>query len=826
MARSSDDWNLEREEIRTRLDLNEARTKKTKELLAAIASKLGVRSDDDHGDEGSEIGYRECIREKGQNRWRKLEIPIFSGEDAFGWTRKLDRYFSLQVVQEEEKMQAILLALEGRALSWFQWWERCNPNPSWDAFKVAVIRRFQPSMIQNPFELLLSLKQVGTVEEYVEEFEKYVGALREIDQEFAKGIFLNGLKEEIQVEVRLFELKSLTDVIQKALMIEQKNIILNKKGSTDYSRPTSFTRNNSFSKVVTVDSKHTADKKVDRPASGSVVNSSGSVNMNERNRSRGGEFKHLTGEEMREKREKGLCFRCDEPYSREHRCKNKQFKMLIVEEEDSSEEEDKEDLVSKQFNALHLSLCSMAGLTSSKSWKISGELYGKSMIILIDCGASHNFISQEIVSQLQLRVEPTLTYSVEVGDGHKVRCQGKCKKLKLAIQELEVEQDFYLFSLKGPDTNKERPMLPKELLGVLQEFEGVFQDPQGLPPKRKHDHAIHLKENAEVPNLRPYKCPHYKKSEIEKLVGDMLQAGVIRPSISPYSSPVILVKKKDGGWRFCVDYRALNKITIPNKFPIPIIEELLDELHGASLFSKLDLMAGYHQIRMKEEDVEKTAFRTHEGLYEFLVMPFGLSNAPSTFQALMNEVLKPFLRKFALVFFDVILVYNPDLSSHVSHLKQILELLAQHSLKANKKKCSFGQLSLEYLGHIISGEGVSADKSKVAAMQNWPIPTDIKGLRGFLGLTGYYRRFVRDYGKLAKPLTDLLKKDNFHWSEEAVSAFQSLKSAMIDLPMLAVLDFEKVFIIENDASSKGLGGVLMQEGRPLAYWSKGLSLQA
>lgn len=362
---------------------------------------------------------------------------------------------------------------------------------------------------------------------------------------------------------------------------------------------------------------------------------------------------------------------------------------------------------------------------------------------------------------------------------------------------------------------------PGQLLPeLLQEFQGLFLEPHGMPPQRKIEHQIRLKPGTEAVAVRPYRYAHLQKDELEKQCAALLAQGIIRPSSSASSSPALLVRKPDNTWRLCIDYRALNACTVKDKFPIPVVEELLDELRGVKYFTKLDLRSGYHQVRMNANDVDKTAFRTHQGLFEFLVMPFGLTNTPATFQALMNDVLQPFLRRFVLVFFDNILIYSQSWADHLLHIRAVFEALQQHALFLKKSKCSFGEPSVGYLGHVISAQGVSMDESKIQAVTTWPIPKSVRAVRGFLGLAGYYRRFIQDYGLIAAPLTRLLKKEGFLWDEAALTAFRDLKTALSKAPVLHLPDFGVPFILECDAYGSGFGAVLHEGSGPIAFFSR------
>jgi hypothetical protein len=298
----------------------------------------------------------------------------------------------------------------------------------------------------------------------------------------------------------------------------------------------------------------------------------------------------------------------------------------------------------------------------------------------------------------------------------------------------------------------ETPPVHPDLQAIISCLRTTFQIPRGLPPSHgDHDHSIPLILGSLPPNVHPYHHPFAQKNEIEKIVHELLEAGVICPSTKPYSSLVVMVLKKEGTWCMCPDFRALNKLTIKNKFPIPNIDDLLDELSGAQYFTKINLHSCYHQIHMKEEDIPKTTFFTHEGHYEFLFIPFGLCNSPSTFQSLMNHVLRPFLCHFVLVFFDDILIYSQTWLAHVTHVDQVLHHLSKHKLFLKQSKCAFGVSKVEYLGHIVGKDGVRVDPKKIEAMQNWPCPKTLKILRGFLGLTGYYRKFVQIKEKLWAP---------------------------------------------------------------------------
>ena len=270
----------------------------------------------------------------------------------------------------------------------------------------------------------------------------------------------------------------------------------------------------------------------------------------------------------------------------------------------------------------------------------------------------------------------------------------------------------------------------------------------------------------------------------------------------------------------CIDYRELNKLTVKNRYPLPRIDDLFDQLQGSSVYSKIDLRSGYHQLRVREKDIPKMAFRTRYGHYEFQVMPFGLTNAPAVFMDLMNRVCKPYLDKFVIVFIDDILIDSKSEKEHEEHLRLILELLRKEKLYAKFSKCEFLIPTVQFLGHVIDRQGVHVDPAKIEAIKDWAAPTTPTEVHQFLGLAGYYRRFIEGFSKIAKPLTKLTQKSvKYEWGDKEEEAFQLLKEMLCSAPILALPKGNEDFVVYCDASLKGLGAVLMQREKVIAYAS-------
>eukprot|EP00253_Pinus_taeda_P032615 PITA_32615 len=481
--------------------------------------------------------------------------------------------------------------------------------------------------------------------EHIEEFQKLNIRVKNIPEENRIGVFIRTLKANIQHDVRLWE----PDTSEKAFRLARR-----------------------MESKIMATRKHTTHNYKD----GTVVAPSLPQPI------------RLTPQKLEEKRAKGLCYSCDTKCTKDHKCVEKKLFYIDCEEEEEKEKErsKEEDILQeksldKEEMNPTISCNALDGITTPQTIKIEGQIKKKKVIVLIDSGSTHNFIHCKVAKELNCFLYPAPECQVMIANEGTVNCSGKCHNVKLSMGEyvltspmlsipmggadvvlgvqwlqslgkprkiissngitklLKKEQSSVIAQLCSLDVSTLESSISPDLQKVLNNHSKAFETPKGLPTIHDHDHAIHLIPGSVPPNIRPYRYPYAQKSEIERMVVEMLEVGIIQLNQSSFSALVVLVHKKDGSWRMCLDYRELNKLTIKDKFPIPAIDELLDELHGSIYFTKLDLRSGYHQIRMKTEDIPKTKFRTHEGHYKFFVMPFGLTNAPYTFQASLGRIM-------------------------------------------------------------------------------------------------------------------------------------------------------------------------------------------
>jgi hypothetical protein len=391
-------------------------------------------------------------------------------------------------------------------------------------------------------------------------------------------------------------------------------------------------------------------------------------------------------------------------------------------------------------------------------------------------------------------------------------------------QETESDMDPLLEKLLSDTVENLDTEQQKVVKDLLIKHQGAFmKEDKKLGRSDLIPHDINTGDATPI-KQRAYRLPFHKKEEVDKQVKDMLENEVIVPSSSPWAAPIVLVEKKDGSQHFCIDFRRLNDVTKKDAYPLPRIDDSLDILSGSKFFSTLDLASGYWQCGLTDDAKEKTAFTTGTGLFQFEVLPFGLCNAPSTFERLMERILAGLHWKTCLIYLDDVIVFSQTFEEHVERLGEVFEKLSQSNLKLKPQKCNLFREEVGYLGHVVSAQGVQTDPAKIQKVKDWPAPTSLTEVRSFVGLCSYYRKFVRNFSDIASPLFQLTKKNTrFFWSSDCQAAFETLKEALIGSSVLAFPDFEKPFLLDTDASDLGVGSVLSQvyeDGeRVIAYFS-------
>ncbi|KAF5446347.1 hypothetical protein F2P56_031982 [Juglans regia] len=691
----------------------------------------------------------EQVQQRGQAlRGIRLEFPHFTGENPSAWIFKASQYFEYHQTNPAQKLLLAAYHMEGEALVWYQEALDTDQFVSWETLMRAMLIRFGPTAYDDPMETLTRLKQVTTVAAYKASFESLSNRVRGLPDHHKLSCFLSSLKDEIRLPLRMFNPHNLTAAFGLA-RIQEEYLISAKKPMKFLGEKGQFSPTNNYVSYGSSGATRSNNQKYSPP-----IKKVFSTEWDEKCKKglcyhydekwnpnhicKKAKVYLLQGVEDSEEREVGdeeitvadLLIEGDSkqkgvvvepeislnaitgtPSSKTMRLMGWIGRTQVVLLVDSGSTHSFVDpsiaqtakLVVDESKRLAVKVANGQivqglGYCSNAKIKVQGISFYPSFYVLPlgGCDVVLGVDWLETLGTIAWNFHELSMKFLYLGKnvellGLKLEGLTLAKGGKSMLTSMQRGKGLFLQLVS--ETNVLRISGGgDEVQNLISQFPKVFDIPKGLPPSRPQDHRIPLKEGTQPITARPYRYPHYQKSEIEKIVAELLESGVIRPSSSPFSSPVLLVRKADGSWRMCVNYRALNQETIKDKFPIPVIDELLDELHGSVVFSKLDLRSGYHQIRVVAEDVAKTAFRTHEWHYEFLVMPFGLTNAPSTFQGLMNEVFRPYLRKFVLVFFDDILVYSSCWTDHLMHLRVVLEVLKKTNYSLNCPSVNLGSM--------------------------------------------------------------------------------------------------------------------------------------